>query len=67
LDVEGCVVNLNVTEASASYAGVLIDQEGSMKWHRRKKRKLVIFFIFFAISISLIDVEHSSRCHVCPR
>jgi hypothetical protein len=24
LDVEGCVVNLNVTEESASYAGVLI-------------------------------------------
>ena len=67
LDVEGCVVNLNVTEASASYAGVLIDRDGSMKWRRRKKRKLVFLFIFIAISIILNDVEHSSRCHVCPR
>jgi len=56
LDVEGCVVNLNVTEASASYAGVLIDREGSMKWRRRKKRKLVIFLYF------LCNINHSQRC-----
>ena len=56
LDVEGCVVNLNVTEASASYAGVLIDRDGSMKWRRRKKRKLVIFLYF------LCNINYSQRC-----
>jgi hypothetical protein len=36
--VNGCVGNLNVTEEAVPYAEVLIGQDGSMKWHRRKKR-----------------------------
>jgi hypothetical protein len=38
LYVKECVGNLNVTEEVAPYAEVLINHDGSIKWHWQKKQ-----------------------------
>ncbi len=47
---------------STAYAGVLLDTDGSMKWHRQKSRHSGITLLLFILH----DVKCSSRCQMSP-